>query len=197
MFAAFTGNAEQDFVFLFDNSVGFDLAEPFIELVGKLNDKNTSAAFLIVSPDPSLARRGGFSIPNEFVLSVFELDRMSDRIRQLRAIYPNGVSTDLLRAFCVGAFRRYFYLDDDNHGLGEMDLSEIGAEKLEKWRGESGWPVKLLGRLGATGDNVPNPSDDLGRAFQKLFPEHMKEVAARMEALKASIDRSTPAPTAS
>lgn len=172
-----------------------------------INTQQSSVCLpLILTPYPRGRMRNGFSVPRESVLSIYNLEDIPDRCRQLVIIYQAEASPDvaaenpeatgqppapvvelpiaLIRSMCVGAFRKYLYLDDENHGQGEMDFAELAsltASKITGWTNRDGvfWPCVVLKRLRA----MKSDSSEQAGVFKALFPKEIPEIEAAMERL--------------
>jgi CheY-like chemotaxis protein len=164
---------------MYDESNGYNLSNVFSRYVINHHARNTSSIPLFLTTCPAVRLRAGFTVPSEFVLSVFELDRLVDRITQLQIIHPNGVKSDDLRAFCLGAFRRYLFLDDENHGQGELDLTEVRAGRYRQWDPEA-WHKRYRNRFEQAEGNEEDP---LLSAYRILFSKEVKEIPGKLKTL--------------
>ncbi|MEI7909471.1 MAG: hypothetical protein WCK77_07525 [Verrucomicrobiota bacterium] len=193
---------------LVDDSVGHDLGKQLLKFVAWQSDAAENPTIckvpLIVTPDPSARIHNGFTIPSEFVLSIFEMDQIPIRSRQLQLIYcqydANSTSTylafsaSLLRSMCVGAFRRYLFLDDENHGQGEMDFSELSQMKdlfqMKGWKRVDGtpWPDAVLEKIGNMDDDEP-----AGKAYKILFKDELeKQIIPTMVTIRKAAKQRSP-----
>lgn len=142
-------------------------------------------------------RAHGFNVPREFVFEVglnpnpdyiddpdtqpeMLCEILGDSIKERLKLYKElGIRVTLadVRDWCVGAFRRYLFMDDDVHGTsGTFSISElIKGDKVDgeywgKWFGESGDDENKFNRemlRARFGVGVENPS---GRNSQAKPP---------------------------
>lgn len=204
---------------VFDPEGGRDLRRAFFAFIRK-SCRNSEAVdqcefpvFLVLTAFPGSRRENGLSIPSELVIGVDEVDRIGERIRQLQIVHQDGLDVDLLRSMCVGVFRKALFMDDDNHGMGEMDPFQFAryptlAAAKEGWitKDKDGssqfWPNHVIKQIEEI--NSKTGTDDKCHAFRVLFGKELIEIAAVMEAaidskaektpaeLAASIDRAYP-----
>jgi hypothetical protein len=177
----------------FDDSAGLNLLFAFERYINSLVRGDVIPPYgndlpLFVTPDPEVRDRKGFSLPCEFVLSLGDLRKMLERVVQLRKVYPAGLELNELRAFCVGAFRQFLFLDDDNHGRGELDLMQVYSRRFKRedsvqalWSENDGWPKRLPDRINSRSENK------FCELYWSLFPDHMEQVKGGIERLGGAI----------
>ncbi len=188
----FEANRVPRVVTIFDGSLGYDLSVAFARYYRDYWSIDNPAIPLFVVVDQEVRIRGGFSVPSELTLSTFELEKLPARGKQLLLMHPEGISEGDLRAFCVGAFRRFLGLGDDNHGRGELDLTELlsgeylnpKTDAFRRWMDEKeGWAAIYRDRLGE--DNV----DHVATMYRGMFRKERQELQSKMEELNQSIRR--------
>ena len=175
-----------------DTSAGIDLNSLFCEYVKEnFSEDGHQCIPLFITPVPSARKSGGLNIASEFVLDALDLPSLSTRIRQLKVVYARGIERGLLRAMCVGAFRKYLFLDDENHGQGEMDFSElINADSIAHWANKDGkqWPRVVIERIkGITGD-AKVPRSLRAECYRLLFLQEAQNIESLMQEIIYQID---------
>lgn len=93
---------------------------------------------VFLTPGIEYLQHAGFRIPREFVVEtlvqyderrranrceVFELS-IGERINAIQETM-GGVSLDDLQDWCIGALRQRFFLDENVHGVGQLDLNAM------------------------------------------------------------------------
>lgn len=191
---------------IFDSDGGRDLRRSFFKFVREKFPENQEEdgepmlpVFLIVGAFRQMASDTGLSMPSEFFLGLNDIDQVALRLRQLEAVHSRGLSVNLLRSICVGAFRKALCLDDENHGRGEMDpfdllrckkVSDWATRSENKQEGEA-WPQHVIGRIEAIQEKPTQTaskyeiSEDACAVFRKLFGPELCRVKEAMEAVQA------------
>lgn len=201
------GGDQREAIVIYDRHVRRNLSFALYGFICELeNEIKGSGArirpFLILTPRPTGRVEGGLSIPQEFVIGTDEMDRISERIKQLVAVHPRGVGVDQLRAMCVGAFRRALCMDDDNHRRGDMEPFDLTrVSKLSDWKtnptdGQNGafWPDHVINRINAIERRNGKPSDfglteAACQAFRVLFAQDLSSISIAMKAVKDASGR--------
>ena len=181
-----TANAEitgKQVLPVFDESMGVDISGALVRYLEKTRGKPNIP--LVVSADPELRRRAGFALPSEFLLPLFDVSRLARRAAQLRAVHREGIDRIYMQSFCMGAFRRYLFLDDENHGRGELDLNAVRAghyrsdeAERSRWLSSSSWQKLYESRLERTDEG-----DVRNALFRALYADESKKILAKMKAL--------------
>jgi hypothetical protein len=183
-----------------DTSAGDDLLSPLCKYVQETFSLGWETEHkcipLFVTPVPSARKSGGLNIPSELILDALDLSSLPTRIRQLQLVHAGGIDRAFLRAMCVGAFRKYLFLDDENHGQGEMDFSELNnlnARSLDQWTNKDGrpWPTVVMERIhGIIADEMAStePRSLQAECFRLLFFENALAINLLMQCIRLHID---------